>query len=58
MDNHFKSAEQRQLPDDDTAIYVPDDVFQSFHNIFDMMKEAQWRLHQVAEEIKPVESFE
>ena len=56
MDNNSKPTQQRQLPDDE-AIYVPDEIFHSFHNIFEMMKEAQSKLHQVAEEMKPAEEL-
>jgi hypothetical protein len=38
------------------SVYVPDDLYHSFQNIFEMMKEAQRELHKVRDEMKPIES--
>ena len=56
MDNNSKPTQPRQLTDDE-AVYVPDELFHSFYNIFEMMKEAQGKLHQVAEEMKPADEL-
>ena len=56
MDNNSKQTEQRQLPNGE-AVFVPDDIYHSFQNIFEMMKEAQRELHKVRDEMKPVEEL-
>ena len=55
MDNSSKHKEQRQLPNEE-VVFVPDDFFHSFQNIFEMMKEAQSELRKVRAEMKPVEN--
>jgi len=35
-------------------VSMPDDLYHSFRNIFEMVKEAQRELHKVREEMKPV----
>ena len=55
MDSQDKKNEQ--TPEQSKSVYVPDELYHSFHNIFEMMKEAQRELHKVREEMKPVESW-
>ena len=56
MENNSKPPQPRQLSDDET-IYVPDEIFHSFHNIFELIKEAQCELHKIRDEMKPVDGF-
>ena len=51
MDSQNQRTEQ--LPESDKSIYVPDDLYRSFHNIFELMKKAQCELHEVKDEMKP-----
>jgi len=52
MDSQDKKCE---WPEPGESVYVPDDVYHSFHNIFEIMKNAQSELHKVREEMKPIE---
>ena len=54
MEDNSKQTQQRQLTSDE-AVYVPDELYHSFHNVFEMLKEAQCKLHQVKDEMKPAE---
>ena len=54
MENNSKQAQQRQLTGDET-VYVPDELYHSFHNVLEMLKEAQYKLHRVRGEIKSSE---
>ena len=54
MEDNSKQTQQRQLTNDE-AVYVPDELYHSFHNVFEMLKEAQCKLHQVRDEMKPAE---
>jgi len=53
MDSQNQRTEQ--LPENDKSIYVPNDLYRSFHNIFELMKKAQRELHEVKDEMKPAE---
>jgi len=50
MDSQGKKSEQ--LPEYDKSVYVPEDVYHSYHNILEMMKKAQCEFHKVKDEIK------
>ena len=54
MCSQDKNTEQVQ--DNDKIVSMPDELYHSFRNIFEMMKEAQRELHKVREEMKPVEN--
>ena len=41
---------------DDEVVYIPDDLYHSFQNIFEMMKDAQRELQKVRKEMKPIEN--
>ena len=53
MDSQNQRTEQ--LPENDKSIYVPNDLYHSFHNIFEKMKKAQRELHEVKDDMKPIE---
>ena len=53
MDSENQRTEQ--LPENDKSIYVPDDLYHSFQKVFEMMKEAQRELHEVKDDMKPIE---
>ena len=44
-----------QVQDNDKIVFMPDDLYHSFRNIFEMMKDAQRELHKVREEMKSVD---
>ena len=54
MENNNKPNEQQQLPEGH-PVYVSDELYHSFHNVFEMLKEAQRELHKVRDEMKPAE---
>ena len=54
MDNQDNHDEQRA--DRDKAVYVPDEIYHSFQNIFERMKDAQRELHQVREEMETIKN--
>jgi len=41
----------------DKSVFVPDDIFYSFHNVYDTMKDAQRELQKVRDEMKPIENI-
>ena len=55
MENDSKQTQRRQLPIDE-VVYLPDDIYHMFQNIFEMVKEAQHQLHKVRAEMKPIEN--
>ena len=55
MENDSKPTQRRQLPEDE-VVFVPDDIYRSFQNIFEMMKDAQSELQKVRAEMKPIEN--
>jgi hypothetical protein len=54
MDSQDKKS--KLWSDHDRTVYVPDDLYHSFQNIFEQMEEAQKMLHRVRDEMKPVEN--
>ena len=55
MKNDSKQTQRRQLPNDE-VVFVPDELYHSFQNVFEMMKDAQRELHKVRAEMKPIEN--
>ena len=53
MDSQDQKNEQWAEPG--KSVYIPDDLYHSFNNIFEMMKDAQRELHKVREEMKPID---
>jgi len=54
MDSQDKKSEQ--LSEYDNPVYVPEDIYNSYHNILEMMKKAQNEFHKVKDGIKPLEN--
>ena len=55
MENDSKPTQRRQLLDNE-VVFIPDDLYHSFQNIFEMMKDAQRELYKVRGEMKPIEN--
>jgi hypothetical protein len=51
MDNK-KKTEQRL--GDDLPVAIPDELYREFRNMFDMIKEVQHNLHQLADAMRPI----
>lgn len=50
MDSQDKKNEQ--LAEQDKPVYVPEDIYNSCHNILEMMMKAHQEFHKVKEEMK------
>jgi len=54
MDKQDKKSEQ--WPEYGKSVYVPEDIYHSYHNFFETMKKAHREFHKVRDDVKPVEN--